>query len=289
MALPIQPYVWPRLRHVIGLWVARVTALDAAAILWSEQNQPNPPLPYIGLTRRDFPMDGEDEATITEVVTAATLTCTATVVGSTIAIILFGTRYAYTLVGGDTTETARDALLALITADLIRTVTSADGIPYGVGFQPCTAVASGVDAIDFAGLGYGPVKLAVIEGCTLSSETRAYRQINRGIRRALVRIELFWPERPAVPFETAEAYAGALVDALQEEDTAQWLASRGVGVEQAARLRTQDFSAVAGGALRETRLAMDVLFNATAKRYRPDSPIDDTEAAVVGVVVPTEV
>lgn len=287
MALPIQSYVWPRLRHVIGLWVQRTTALASSAILWSEQNQPSPPLPYVGLTRRDFPLDGDDEETITEVVTSATLTVTAATTGSTVALVLFGTRYAYTLVVGDTATTARNALLALIAVDLVRTVTSSSGRQFGVGFQPCTAAASGAAAIAFAGLGFGPVHLSVVEGGTLA-EVTAYRAIAKGLRRALVRVELFWPELPA-PFETAEAYANALRDSLLEEETATWLAERGVGVEQAQRLRVQDISAVAGDALRETRLVMDVLFNATSKRYRAENPIATATPPTIVAITPTEI
>jgi hypothetical protein len=276
------------LRHVIALWVQRTTGLANTAILWSEQNQPSPALPYIGLTRRDFPLDGDDEETTTEVTTAVTLTVTASVAGDTVAVVLFGTRYAYTLVLGDTATTARNALLALITADLIRTVTSTSGRAFGVGFQPYTAVASGAAAIAFAGLGFGPVHLSVVQGATLGDETRAYRAIAKGMRRALVRVELFWPEYVA-PFETAESYANALRDSLLEEETATWLAARGVGVEQAQRLRVQDISAVAGDALRETRLYMDVLFNATSKRYRAESPIGTAVAPSVVAIAPTEI
>ena len=288
MALPVQSYVWPRVRHVVARWVARVTALPEASILWSDQNAPSPGLPYIGLTRRTWQVDGFDEEVITEVPIASTLTCTASGAGETIAVILYGTRYAYTLTGGDTTEDGRDALLALIASDLIHTVIAPSGSnTFGVGFQPCTAVASGTDAIDFAGLGYGALSLAAIEGATVS-ETRAYRSLSRGLRRALVRIELFWPEQ-STPFETADAYAGAIVDALLETEQATWLASRGVGVEQAGRVRVQDFSGVAGGALRETRLSIEVLFNAMAKRYQPGDGVEEVEAPTIGIVPPTEV
>lgn len=284
----MQSYVWPRLRHVIALWVARVTGLPNASILWSEQNQPSPALPYVGLTRRNFPLDGGDEEITAEITTSVRLTCTATGVGSTFACTLFGTRYAYTLAVGETTEDARDALLAAISADVIRVVTSSSGRQFGVGFQPCTAAVAGSDAIDFAGLGFGPVHLSAVEGCSLGNEVLAYRVITKGLRRALVRVELFWPELPA-PFETADAYANALRDSLLEEETATWLASRGVGVEQAARLTIQDASAVAGGALRETRLMMDVLFNATSKRYRADNGIGGVTPPVVVAIPPTEI
>lgn len=288
MALPVQSYVWPRLRHVIALWVARTTGLTGTAILWSEQNQPQPTLPYVGLTRRDFPLEGDDEETIREVTTSATLTCTATGVGSTLAVVLFGTRYAYTLTAGQDATDGRNALLALIAPDLVRVVVSpSTANQFGVGFQPCTAVASGAAAINFAGLGFGPVRLAVVEGGT-RTETVAFRAIAKGMRRALVRVELFWPEQH-VAFESADAYAGALQDSLLESETAQWLAERGVGVEQAQRIRVQDVSAVAGGALRETRLIFDVLFNATSKRYRPPNSLDTAVPPPVVTLPPTEI
>ena len=282
MALPVQSYVWPRLRHVIGLWVARTTALANTAILWAEQNQPSPALPYVGLTRRDFPLDGDDEELITEVTTAVTLTVTAAAIGETVAVVLFGTRYAYTLVGADTTEDARDALLALIDADRIQVIVSpSTQNQFGVGFQPCTAVASGTDAIDFAGLGFGPVHLAVVQGGTLSGAVLDYRGIAKGMRRALVRVELFWPEQ-FTAFESVDNYANALRDSLLESETAEWLAQRGVGIEQAQRIRIQNISGVAGGALTERRLYFDALFNAASKRYRAENPID-------GAVVPSVV
>ena len=269
----MQSYVWPRLRHVIGEWVARTTDLPAGAILWSEQNQPSPALPYIGLTRRDLPMDGDDAESLKQVTTGVTLTVTASVAGESAKFILFGTPYAYTLVGADTATEARDDLLAQIEADLIRAVSNTSlTAEFGVGYQPCTAVASGADAIDFAGLGAGPVTVAAVEGCTLSGEVLAYRNIVSGLRRALVRVELFWPQTYAA-FESVDAYAQALRDSLVEEETAIWLAQRGVGVEQAARLRIQNSSAASGG-LRESRLFFDALFNGASKRFREETPID---------------
>jgi hypothetical protein len=288
VALSVQSYVWPRLRHVIGLWVARTTALADTAILWAEQNQPSPALPYVGLTRRDFPLDGDDEEVIVQVTTAATLTITAAAIGETVAVVLFGTRYAYTLAGADTTEDARDALLALIAADLIRVIISpSTQNQFGVGFQPCTAVVNGTDAIDFAGLGFGPVHLTVVQGGTLSDELE-YRAVAKGMRRALVRVELFWPEQ-FTAFESIDNYANALRDSLLEGETAEWLAQRGVGIEQAQRIRIQNISGVAGGALTERRLYFDALFNAASKRYRAENPIDSAVPPSVVVLAPTEI
>ena len=53
-------------------------------------------------------------------------------------------------------------------------------------------------------------------------------------------------------------------------------------------MRVQDFSGVAGGALRETRLSVEVLFNAMAKRYRPGDGVEEVEAPTIGIVPPTE-
>lgn len=273
---------------MIAQWVERTTGLAPAAILWDAQNQPSPELPYVGLVRRDFPLDGDDEETIREVTTSATLTCTATGVGSSISIVLFGHRYAYTLTAGQDATDGRDALLALLAPDLVRVVVSpSTANEFGVGFQPCTAVASGAAAINFTGLGFGPVRLEVIEGGTLT-QTRAYRSIAKGLRRALVRVELFWPEQH-VAFQSADAYAGALRDSLLEGEPAQWLAERGVGVEQAQRIRVQDVSAVAGGALRETRLIFDVLFNASSVRYRAPHSLDVAVPPAIVALPPTEI
>ncbi len=289
MALPVQSYVWPRLRHVIGLWALRTTALADTAVLWAEQNQPSPALPYVGLTRRDFPLDGDDEEVIVQVTTVVTLTVTAAAVGETVAVLLFGTRYAYTLIVDDTPELARDALLALIAADLIQVIVSpSTQNQFGVGFQPCTAVVDGTEAIAFAGLGYGPVHLDIIEGGTLSGETLTYRAVAKGMRRALVRVELFWPEQ-FTAFESVDNYANVLRDSLLESETAEWLAQRGVGVEQAQRIRIQNISGVAGGALTERRLYFDALFNAASKRYRAENPIDSAVPPSVVVLPPTEI
>jgi hypothetical protein len=281
MALPVHSYVWFRLRHIIGRWAQRVTELPATAILYDSQNQPSPSLPYIGLTRRDFPAGGDDEEYIHEVATSVTLTCTATVVADSISLVLFGTRYSYTLVLGDTPTTARDALLALIAPDLVRVVVSpSTANSFVLGFQPCTAVADGAASIVFAGLGVGPVRLLLVEGGTLASET-AYRHVAKGLRRFTARVELFWSEQQS-GFETIDAHAGALTDSLGEDETAWWLADRGVGVEQAALISVQDASVQVGGA-RERRLFFDVLFNAQSKRYRISNAIETVIAPAVEI------
>jgi len=283
VALPAPSYVWFRLRHVVALWVLRETGLPAtvalpggvvtSSVLWDLQNQPRPPLPYIGLSRREFPLDFIDEETITEVTTAATITLTASVVGETASLLLFGLRYAYTLQGADTTTDARDALLALVAADLLRTVTALDGTDVAVGFQPVTATASGADAIAFAGFGLGPVGVAASENTTLVATSVDYRRIQAGLRRAIIRLDLFWPERQDA-FETLDAHAEALRSSLTREDTAAYLADRGVGVIDPGRVRTQNTSAVSGGATQRRR-SIDVIFNVMSVTYRADNGIED--------------
>lgn len=268
MALPAQSYVWLKVRHVVGLWVLRTTGLPDTGILYDDQNQPRPALPYIGLVRREFPFEHFDTETIREVPIAATLTVTAAVEDETVAIELFGTRYAYTLTADDTTETARDALLALIEVDLLRLVSVTSGPDYAIGFQPCTATGVDTDAIDFAGLSIGPVNVTPIEGCTVS-ETLEYRKVQSGLRRLIVRFNLYWPERED-GFETIDEYAEALRSALLTQDSAVWLAARGVGVENQARIAVQNVGTVSG-AERQRRRFLDVIFNAPSKIYRVDN------------------
>lgn len=280
----MQSFVWFRIRHVAGLWVLRETGLPDAAILYDMQNEARPALPYVGLTRREFPFEVIDDELIAEVTTAATLTVTATTAGETVACILFGTRYAYTLTGLDDTEAARDALLALIAADLCRIVTAADGTYFAVGFQPSTATGAGTDAIDFAGLGLGPVHLTAVEGCTVTPTTLAYRHIQAGIRRAVIRLDFYWPERQD-GFETIDEYAETLRSSLLREDTAAWLAARGVGVDNPGRITIQEASALSGGA-RQRRKIMDVVLNANSKVYRADDGIEGVSPAAVEIVTP---
>lgn len=283
MALPAQSYIWFRLRHVVGLWVARETNLADTAILYDLQNQPRPPLPYVGLVRRDFPLAAFDDEEIVEVTTATTLTVTADTAGETAALVLFGTRYAHTLAVGETTEDARDALLAAIEADRCRTIEAPDGTLFAVGFLPCTATGVSTNSIAFAGLGVGPVRVTPIEGCELSdSPTLAYRHVQSGLRRMVVRIELYWPERQN-GFDTIDEYAEALRSSLQIEATAAWLAARGVGVEQQGRITIQEASAVSGGAM-QRRKFLDVLFNAKAKIYRSVDTIDTVTAPGVEII-----
>lgn len=242
------------------------------------QNQPRPALPYVGLTRRDFPFASFDDELIVEVTTSVTLTVTAAAAGETVALTLFGTRYNYTLTGVDDAEVARDALLAAITEDLCRLVTAADGTDFAVGFQPCTATAVGLDSITFAGLGVGPVRVEAIEGCTLGAPTLADRSVLTGLRRAVIRLDLYWPERQD-GFETIDEYAETLRSSLQREETAWWLAERGVGVEQQSTISIQEASAVSGGA-RQRRKFFDVIFNAQSQIYR-------TANALVGATPPS--
>jgi hypothetical protein len=261
-----------------------VTGLSNTAVLFDNQNQPRPALPYVGLTRRDFPFSVFDDELITEVTTAITLTITAAAAGETASLILFGTRYAYTLTGADDAEVARDALLAAITEDLCRLVTSADGTNFAVGFQPSTCTATGLDALTFAGLGAGPVRVSVVEGCTLGAPTLAYRSIQSGLRRAIIRLDLYWPERQD-GFETIDEYAEVLRSSLQREETAWWLTSRGVGVEQQGTISIQEASAVSGGA-RQRRKFFDVIFNAQSQVYRAANSLDSVVPPSVEIIAP---
>lgn len=283
MALAVQSFVWLRIQHVVGLWVLRETGLPNTGILQADQNQPRPALPYIGLTRREFPFDSIDDEIIREVTTAVTLTVTASTVGSTVACVLFGTRYNYTLVLGDTTTTARNALLALIAVDLCRNIAAPDGgNSFAVGFIPSTATGAGPASINFAGLGLGPVHLSVVEGCSLGAPTLAYRHIQSGIRNAVIRLDLYWPDRQD-GFETIDEYAETLRSSLVREDTAMWLAARGVGVTNPGAVTIQEASAVSGGA-RQRRKFMDVVFNAASKSYRADDGISTvTPPSVEGI------
>ena len=282
MALPAQSYVWFRLRYVIGAWVLRETGLDGARVLWGVQGQPRSGLPFIGLTRRSFPTAqpaGSDDETITEVTLASTLTVTASAAGETAAFLLFGLRYAYTLSGGDTTEDARDALLALVEIDRLKI----QGVNNtATGFQPCTALASGTDEIDFAGLALAPVAVKSIEGCAVTPTSEDYRKINSGSRRALVKIELFWPEQQD-GFDTLDEYMEALRSSLQDSDTALWLHARGVGVEQGDRVNPQNSSRAVGGAFMRSA-SMDVIFNADSKVYRPAVGIAGVNAPEIELI-----
>jgi hypothetical protein len=281
MALPTQSFVWLKVRHVVGLWVLRATGLSTTGILYEDQNQPRPALPYIGFVRREFPFESFDTETIVQVPTVVEIIVTADAVGETVAIELFGTRYAYTMIGGDTTEDARDALLALIEPDLLQLITVASGPPYAVGFQPCTATGAGTNVIVFDGISIGPARVDIIEGATATT-TLAYRHVQSGLRRMIVRFNFYWPERED-GFETIDAYAEALRSDLLREETAVWLAARGVGVENPSRIAVQNAGTVSG-AERQRRRFMDVIFNTTSKVYRADDGITTAEPPVIEVV-----
>ena len=278
MALPTQSYVWLRLREVAALWVQRETGLANTAVLLDLQNQPRPALPYVGIERRDFPFDWTDDEQIVQVTTAVTVQVTATAAGETVALTLFGLRYAYTLQGGDTTEVARDALLALIAPTLCRIIPAADGHNYASGFQPCTATGAGLDSIVFAGLGVAPVRVVTIERCTVAASTLAYRKEQTGLRRVIMRFNFYWPTRQD-GFDLLDEYVEALRSSLQNTDTAIWFVQHGVGFEQPGRIAPQDASAVSGGAM-QRRKFFDVLFHANSRIYRADT-------GLVGVATPT--
>lgn len=278
MALPAQSYVWFRLRHVVALWIQRETGLAPAAVLYDEQNQPRPPLPYVGLLRRDFPFEAFDEEWIREVPVASTLTVTASTPGETASFLLFGLRYAYTLQAGDDAATARDALLALVDDDRCRVD---PGTQFAIGFQPCTATGAGASSIDFAGLGVGAVRVEAVEGCT-AVDVEELRSVQQGLRRMLVRLNLYWPTRQ-LGFDTIDEYAEALRSSLVNEDTALWLAARGVGVDNPARVSIQEASAVSGGAS-QRRKFVDVVFNAKSKLYRPGVALAGVDAPAIEIV-----
>ena len=272
MAPPVQSYVWSRLQPIVGLWVKTVTGLTEDQLLWSDQNQPRPSFPYIGLTRRTFAPFGFDASQTTEVPVAVTATVTATLMDETATLILGKLPITATLANDGDTTIARDAMLAQIAAS----------------YEPVIATANGVDAIDFIGKGTYAVSVDAVENVTLS-ETLEFRRYTQGMRRAIVRVSLLGFDTAGD--SSADEYADALIGSLhnQSDPGAVVLRQNSVGVEGAARITAQNVSLTVpsgGGGIQENRLIFDVQFNAATRRFFPANPIDDADAPVVELLGP---
>ncbi len=270
MALPVQSYVWSRIQNVVGNWILLVTGLPQNALLWSEQNQPRGGQPYVGLTRRSLTSHGFDTEQTAEVPVAATGTVTASLVGETAKLVLGKRILTHTLQAGDDTEAARDALLVQALAT----------------YEPVLSTANGTDKIDFVGKGSQAIRVTPVEGATVA-ETLEFRQFSEGMRRAVVRVSLF--SFPPSGDETADEYADALISSLLTpgDPGSVFLRENSVGVENQARINTQNFSTdlLSPSGLRENRLLFDVQFNAASRRFFPSNPIDDVADPVVEVIV----
>lgn len=269
MPLPVQSYVWSRLQQSIGNWTLLVTGLTQNKLLWSDQNQPRPSQPYIGLTRRTFTSHGFDDELTAEVPVAATLTVTAAAAGETSAFLVGKRKMSYTLAGADTTEIARDALLDQVDE----------------AYEPVIATASGTDDIDFAGKGSQAIRVTPIEGATVA-ETLEYRQYTQGLRRAIVRVSLFGFDTSGD--DAGDEYADALIGSLMTPGTpgSVFLRQNSVGVENQARISAQNFSTDLNSpsGIREHRIFFDVQFNAASRRFFPENPIDAVADPVVEVI-----
>ena len=257
------------MQRVIGDWVYLVTGLTLGKVRWEGQNLPRPSLPYVGLTRRTFDAFGFDTEDTTEVPVAVTLTVTAAAAPATAKFILGKLPITYPLTGGDDAEAARDALLAQI----------------ALSYEPVTASLNSTDKIDILGKGSQALRVQPVEGCT-TLETLEYRRHTNGLRRSIVRVELFGFDVHGD--EAGEEYADALISSLLTpgEPGSQLLRKNSVGVENQALIKTQNVSApsMSPGGTRETRLMFDVQFNAASRRFFPENPINAVADPIIELI-----
>lgn len=257
------------MQEVVGIWVYLVTGLAQGKVRWEGQNLPRPSLPYVGLTRRTFDPFGFDDEHTTEVPVAVTLTVTAAAAPATAKFILGKLPLFYTLTGADDAEVARDDLLSQI----------------ALSYEPVTATANGTDKIDIVGKGSQALRVQPVEGCS-TLETLEYRRHTNGLRRAIVRVELFGFDVSGD--EAGEEYADALISSLltPAEPGSQLLRENSVGVENQSLIKSQNVSApsVSPGGTRETRLMFDVQFNAASRRFFPENPINAVADPIIELI-----
>ena len=232
-----------------GLEGSPLDPLDTG-VIWAQYDRGELRHPYVSLQRLSIETLGRNERYIGARTSQATITVTASVVGS-IAVQLYWATVR--VPAGADVEAGRDALLAALTSTL----------------EPLTFAASGVDSITVLGAGGGAVECAAIEGCTVIADSEAFYRVSRIDRLYRVRVQLY-----AFAGDGADAideYADALLSSLQQPDDPiglPILAEFGVGVNGVPPVAI-DVTA-ASGALYERRLYFDVGFVTPSVLYYTD-------------------
>ena len=239
-------FVSRRLRRTVAGWVETVSGLSADAlpgeipqIIWAEQNSPRPELPYISLRGFASNSDYGTSVTRTGITTTARVTVLTDTPGTAARISLNYGAPGYVVQGGNDLEAVRDGLIAEI-----------ESRPDPVSITPV-----GADAFDITGLGPAlAYPIGVVEGVQVDPvvvETVEFQEMSRTSR---VRVQIFGAD---LPDERASDYADAMIAAIGDAETVQFMSERGAAFT-GARPSPQDISA-ASGAERESRSFFDLL------------------------------
>ena len=225
-------------------WCANASGLAANAtaeiprVVWSDQNLPRPPLPYISLRRLTSGSGYDQTRTIADLPLMSSVQVTTTTVGQAARIDLGHGSPGYPVQVGDAIEDVRDGLIAAIAArpDAVTTAVTAP------------------DTFTVSGLGPGLAwPIAAVEGAVVTPITIGDVEITETTRTTVVRVDLFGFDTPD---ETGLDYADTLIADLGRAQTAAFFSERGVSVI-GPRPSVGDLSALSG-AERETRAFFDL-------------------------------
>mgnify|MGYP000379050721 CR=1 FL=1 len=258
MATPPASYIpWRRYKDAIATWAIEALGFDAgedadaeeAPVLWADQGENRPGLPYLellvvgGPTRR-----GQDHrrppaaALATQVVTVLPSAVAAT--GDALRVRACGELFDRPAEAGDTVADARDALLALMQASV----------------QPgYTAAASGPASILLTAERTGTLwGVEALVGCSLGASTSATAELAIGKREIRVRATCYGAPDSDEDAPSPTEWIGMLQDAAASQAARERLRGQGLVITRVDAVG-QRVSALSGPE-RENRAALEVTF-----------------------------
>lgn len=285
MATPPASYLpWRRCKDAIAEWALRALGFSAAAtdveeapVLWADQGEGRPNLPYLellvvaGPTRRG----GQDhrrppaQVPATRVVQVLPAAIAA---GGVLRLRVNGELFERAAAAGDTLTIARDDLLDLL----------AESVEPGF-----TAAPSGADALVLTAERLGSLwQVDALIGCALGAQTTALAELIVGKREVRIRATVYGaPDADDADPSPAE-WIGLLQDGMADPALAEYLRGQGLVLTRVDAVQ-QRVSAMSGPE-RETRAALELTFTfatvrATATATWIDAvtvmPIDPPPAA----------
>jgi hypothetical protein len=257
MATPPASYIpWRRYKDALGWWALEALGfdpesdfdVDANPVLWADQGEERPGLPYLELLVVGGPSrrGGQDhrrppeQALATQIVTV--LPSAVAAAGDALRLRACGELFERSAEAGDAVEDARDALLALVQASV----------------QPgYTAAASGGASILLTAERVGSLwGVEALAGCELGASTSALAELVVGKRELKIRATCYGaPDADDADPSPAE-WVGMLQDAAASPAARERLRGQGLVITRVDAVQ-QRVSALSGPE-RENRAALEL-------------------------------
>lgn len=266
MATPPASYIpWRRYKDAIGAWALTGLGFDpadefapgASPVLWADQGENRPGLPYLellvvaGPTRRGQDHRRPPELALTsQVVTVGASAVAAT--GDALRVRACGETFERLAEAGDTVTDARDALLALLAASV----------------EPgYVAAATGPASITLTAERVGSLwGVEALVGCTLGASASSWAELIVGKREVRIRATVYGaPDADDADPSPAE-WIGLLQDAAADPLAREYL--RGQGLVLTRVDAVQQRVSAASGPERENRAAVEFTFAFSTVRGR---------------------